>query len=103
MRFLPPPRLIAALLASALALISGVAAGQSVEVHLDRERVEESGSVQMEIRLEGDIDAIRGPMLDDWEVVGTSNSMRTSIVNGSRRKMRVIRKTLEPRRARAVV
>ena len=99
MRFLPPPRLIAALLASALALISGVAAGQSVEVHLDRERVEESGSVQMEIRLEGDIAAIRGPMLDDWEVIGTSNSMRTSIVNGSMRKMRVIRKTLEPRRA----
>ena len=95
----PLPRTsIPALVVLGLWLIAGVAEAQSVEIHVDRTRIQEGDSLQLEIRLEGNIDAIRGPSLEDWEVVSTSNSMRTSIVNGDVRKIRVIRKTLEPQR-----
>ncbi len=80
-------------------LFATTSLAQTVELRVDKTRLETTDSLELEIRLQGDIDAIRGPNLEDWEVTGNSTSMQTNIINGDVRKLRILRKTLRPKQA----
>jgi hypothetical protein len=81
------------------ALWVGTAAAITVQAVADRDRIALGESLQLQLRLDGSPDAEPdfGPLQQDWEILGRSQSSQMQIINGSFNRSIVYSLTLMPR------
>lgn len=82
-----------------LTLLSSAAFAQRVTTQVSQRTITVSDQIELEIQIEGRYDQRVDPDLSDWTVVSESTGSQVQIINGQTSQTKVIRRTLEPRRA----
>ena len=86
-------------LSFALLFISADAFGQQIIVEVSSRSITMEDTLELKIRLRGELDQYEEPNLKDWHVIQSGSSSQTQIINGRINRERIFTKVLEPRRA----
>ena len=85
-------------LSVALLLVSTESFGQQIILEVSSRSITMEDTLELKIRLQGDMDQYEEPNLKDWHVIQSGSSSQTQIINGRINRERIFTKVLEPRR-----